>query len=432
MTFKHQSGRHDGGVTRRTTLKGLAAGAAVLAAPSYLRAQSAQTIKIGYISPQTGQMAPFGETDAFALDFIRKHLANGLEIGGKTYALEIIERDAQSNPNRAAELAGELCQNDGVHMLIPASTTDVTLPVSEQGELFEVPTISSTAPWQAVIMPRGGADQAFNWTYHFFWGLEDIIQTFVNMWNSVESNKKVGLLLPRNADGEVWGDDTIGLPPAMRAAGFEVISPSKFEIRTNDFSSQINAFKEAGCEILGGLVFPADLRTATIQMAQQGFKPKIMTVAAGLLFPSAVEAMGDLGAGMSTEVWWTPAFPYKSTLTGETSADLAVKWEQATGKQWTQPLGYSHAMWEIIVDTLKRSADPMDRAAIRDALKATNLDTVVGNVNWSKGPHPNVSKTPILGGQWRKGEKWPYDLKIVETQLYPIMEPESGLEMKSW
>ena len=72
MTFKHQSGRHDGGVTRRTTLKGLAAGAAVLAAPSYLRAQSAQTIKIGYISPQTGQMAPFGETDAFALDFIRK------------------------------------------------------------------------------------------------------------------------------------------------------------------------------------------------------------------------------------------------------------------------------------------------------------------------------------------------------------------------
>jgi branched-chain amino acid transport system substrate-binding protein len=308
----------------------------------------------------------------------------------------------------------------------------VTLPVSEQGELFEVPTISSTAPWQAVILPRGGADQSFNWTYHFFWGLEDIIQTFVNMWNSVESNKKVGLLLPRNADGEVWGDDKVGLPPAMRAAGFEVIAPSKFEIRTNDFSSQINAFKEAGCDILGGLVFPADLRTATIQMAQQGFRPKIMTVAAGLLFPSAVEAMGDLGAGMSTEVWWTPAFPNKSTLTGETSAELALRWEKATGKQWTQPLGYSHAMWEIIVDTLKRAADPMDRASIRDALKSTKLDTIVGHIDWSKGPHPNVSKTPILGGQWRKGEKWPYDLKIVETKLYPIMPPESGLEMKSW
>lgn len=420
------------GIRRRTVLKSIAAGTAALAAPSYLRAQSSNTIKIGFVSPQTGQMAPFGETDSYTLDRIRGLLGKGLTIGGKTYAVEIIQRDAQSNPNRAGELAGELCQNDNVHMLLPASTTDVTLPVSEQGELFEVPTISSTAPWQAVILPRGGMDQSFNWTYHFFWGLEDVIQTFVNMWNGIDSNKKVGLLLPRNADGEVWGDAKIGLPPAMRKAGFEVIAPSKFETRTNDFSSQISAFKEAGCDILGGLVFPADLRTATLQMAQQGFHPKIMTVAAGLLFPSAVEAIGTLGAGMSTEVWWTPAFPYKSTLTGESSAELAAKWETTTGKQWTQPLGYSHAMWEIVIDTLKRAKDPLDRAAIRDALKATNLDTVVGNVNWSKGPHPNVSKTPVLGGQWRKGQKWPYDLKIVETSLYPIMPPESGLEAKSW
>jgi branched-chain amino acid transport system substrate-binding protein len=423
------SSRH---ISRRTALKGIAAGAISLSAPSYLRAQSAQTIKIGFISPQTGQMAPFGETDSFTLNFIRQHLAKGLDIGGKTYGVEILERDAQSNPNRAGELAGELCQNDEVHILIPASTTDVTLPVSEQGELFGVPTLSSTAPWQAVVLPRGGADKAFDWTYHFFWGLEDIIQTYVNMWSSIPTNKKVGLLLPRNADGEVWGDDKIGLPPVMRAAGFEVVSPSKFEVRTNDFSSQINAFKEAGCEILGGLVFPADLRTATIQMAQQGFHPKIMSVAAGLLFPSAVEAMGALGGGMSTEVWWTPAFPYKSSLTGESSAELAATWEKTTSKQWTQPLGYSHAMWEIVVDTLKRSKDPMDRASIRDALKSTDLQTIVGNINWSKGPHPNVSKTPIMGGQWRKGEKWPFDLKIVESKLYPIMPPESALEIKSW
>ena len=419
-------------LTRRTTLKGLGTTAALLGAPSYLRAQSARVIKIGFVSPRTGQMAPFGETDTYALDFIRAYFANGLEIGGNTYTVDILERDAQSNPNRAAELAGELCQNDEVHVLIPASTTDITLPVSEQGELFQVPTLSSTAPWQAVILPRGGGDRAFDWTYHFFWGLEDIIGTFVNMWNGVESNKKVGLLLPRNADGEVWGDDTIGLPPAMRAAGFEVFAPSKFEVRTNDFSAQIREFKDAGCDILGGLVFPADLRTATIQMAQQGFNPKVMTVAAGLLFPSAVEAMGTLGAGMSTEVWWTPAFPYRSTLTGMSSAELATDWETSTGRQWTQPLGYSHAMWEIVVDALKRSGDPLDRTAIRDALRTTNLDTMVGNVNWANGPHPNVSKTPILGGQWRTGERWPFDLEIVETQLYPIIEPQSELEPKTW
>lgn len=50
-------------------------------------------------------------------------------------------------------------------------------------------------------MPRGG--EAFEWTYHFFWGLEDIIASFVNMWSGADTNKKVGLLLPRNRGGIV-------------------------------------------------------------------------------------------------------------------------------------------------------------------------------------------------------------------------------------
>ena len=80
-----------------------------------------------------------------------------------------------------------------------------------------------------------------------------------------------------------------------------------------------------------------------------------MTVAAALLFPSGVQAMGPLGDGMSSEVWWTPAFPFKSSLTGEVSRDVADEWESETGKQWTQPLGYTHAIWEVALDILKRS-----------------------------------------------------------------------------
>lgn len=419
-------------ISRRTALVGLGSTAGALAAPSILRAQSSATIRIGYVSPQTGQLGQFGETDAYALSWIRKYLANGLKIKDRTYQVQILDRDAQSNPNRAAELAGELIQNKEVHVIVPASTTDVTLPVSEQAELFGTPCISSTAPWQAVVMPRGGGKAPFQWTYHFFWGLEDIIGVYVNVWKSARSNRKVGLLLPKNADGEVWGDENIGFPPVLRKAGFEVIVPSKFEPRTNDFTAQISAFKEAGCEILGGLVYPGDLRTCVIQCSQQNFRPPIVTIAAGLLFPSAVEAIGSLGEGMSTEVWWTPSFPYPSSLTGESSAQIAAAWEGSTGKQWTQPLGYSHAIWEVILDTLKRAADPLDRAAIRDALKATDLQTLVGRVKFGEGPHPNVSKTPILGGQWVKGSKRPFDLKIVETSLYPIMKAEKTLEPLPW
>ena len=157
-----------------------------------------------------------------------------------------------------------------------------------------------------------------------------------------------------------------------------------------------------------------------------------MTMAAALLFPSAVEAMGDLGNGMSSEVWWTPAFPFKSSLTGQVSRDIADEWEAETNRQWTQPLGYSHAIWEVAIDALKRSGNPLDKTAVRDAIKATNLNTLIGPVNFSTGPHPNVSTTPIFGGQWVPGEKWMYDLKIVDNTVNQLFEPEQKMKILPW
>jgi branched-chain amino acid transport system substrate-binding protein len=152
----------------------------------------------------------------------------------------------------------------------------------------------------------------------------------------------------------------------------------------------------------------------------------------GLLFPSGVEALGDLGEGLTTEVWWTPAFPFKSTLTGQDSRQLADQWEAETNRQWTQPLGYSHAIWEVAIDALKRSGNPTDKAAIRDALKVTNMTTLAGPINFTTGPHPNVSTTPIFGGQWVKGEKWRYDLKIVDNTVNQLFAPEQKMTPLPW
>ena len=419
---------------RRTLLKGLGAvTAATIALPHYARAQGSKTIKIGVISPMTGPLSLFGDTDAYTVDKIMALVKDGIEVGGETYNIEILLRDAQSNPNKAAELAGDLILNDEVALMLPASTTDINNPTADQCELYGVPCISSNSPWQAFVMPRGGAENPFQWTYHFFWGLEDVLGTFTGMWKSIETNGKVGMLFPRNADGETWGNDDYGLPPAVRDAGFEAFAPSMFEPRTNDFSAQIAEFKSNDCDIVGGITYVADLKTFITQCNQQNYKPKVVTVAAALLFPSGIEAMGELGEGMSSEVWWTPAFPYTSSLTGQTSRELADVWEEETGKQWTQPLGYAHALWEVILDTLKRSSDPLDREANREALAATNLDTLVGKISFGDGPHPNVCKTPIFGGQWVKGEQWPFDLKIVDNSLYPdVLEPEAKMTPLDW
>lgn len=421
------------GIPRRMVLRGLGAGvaASALGAPRILRAATKGKIKVGYLTPATGPLGLFGETDGYSVQKIREHLGGTLTCNnGDTYDIDFIERDTQSNPNKAAELAGDLILNEEVHLLCPASTTDTIMPAMEQAELYETPCISSGAPWQAVIMPRGGGE--FDWTYHFFWGLDEALNTFVGLWNGLETNKNVGMLFPQNIDGETWGNDQYGLPVPTKAAGYEVTIPGYFQPRTNDFSAQISEFKKANCDIIGGITYPDDLKTFVTQANQQGFKPKAITVAAALLFPGGVEAMGPLGNGMTSEVWWTPAFPFQSTLTGQVSRALADQWEAEQKRQWTQPLGYSHALLKVAVDILKRSEDPLDREANRNSMAATDVTTIVGPIKFGGTPHKNVSTTPIFGGQWVKGEKWPYDLKIVDNSVNQLFAPEQKIVPLAW
>ena len=407
---------------RRQIVLGTGAAALGAAFPLGVNAQASGRIKIGYVSPQTGPLAPFGEADKFVLGGINASLKNGLTIGSKKYAVQILVRDSQSNPNRAGEVAGELILKEKVDLMVVASTPETTNPVSDQCELNGVPCISTVAPWQPWYIgrqanPAGGppAWKPFDWTWHFFWGLEDIIAVFTNMWNSLPSNKSIGGLFPNDGDGNAWGDKVVGFPPVLDKMGYKLTDPGRYQNLTQDFSAQIAAFKKANAEIVTGVVIPPDFKTFWTQAAQQGYKPKIVSVGKALLFPPAIEALGDLGDGLTTEVWWSPHHPFKSSLNGASAQKFAADYEAATKKQWTQPIGFVHALFEVAVDALKRSGDPQKKAAVRDAIASTKLNTIVGPIAWSGVPFKNVAKTPLVGGQWVKGKKHKYELVIVNN-----------------
>src|SRR3989304_7680261 len=71
-------------------------------------AAAGRTIKIGYVSPQTGPLAGFGEADNFILSGVQQVFADGLSAGGAKHPVEILVKDSQSDPNRATEAAADL------------------------------------------------------------------------------------------------------------------------------------------------------------------------------------------------------------------------------------------------------------------------------------------------------------------------------------
>jgi len=382
-------------------------GAASIATPAILKSTQAYAakpgIKIGFVSPQSGPLAGFGEADEFVLKGIREVFAGGVENNGKTYSVEIIAKDSQSNPNRAAEVAADLILQDEVDIIVAASTPDTTNPVADQAELNEVPCITTDCPWQPYFFGRNGNPaEGFDYTYHFFWGLEDVIGSFLDLWSGAGVAKTVGGLFPNDADGNAWGDKELGLPKPFAEAGYNLIDPGRYQPVNDDFSNYIGAFKDAGCEIVTGNMIPPDFATFWSQAAQQNFNPKVVTIGKALLFPSVIESLGDRAEGLSSEIWWSPNHPYSSSLTGASAKELADGYVSDTGRPWTQPIGFKHALFEVVRDVVSRAEDLEDTAAITSAIAETSLDTIVGKVDWSSGPVKNVTKTPLVAGQWQK------------------------------
>lgn len=409
-------------ISRRGVIQSGAAGAAILSTLSFTRKAHAQDgmIKIGFVSPKTGPLAGFAESDDYILEGINAVFADGIEIDGRTYGVEVIVKDSQSNPNRAADVAAELILDDEVNLMVVSSTPETTNPVSDQCEINGVPCISTVAPWQPWFFTRGGnPDAGFEYTYHFFWGLEDVVSVFTEMWSKVETNKSVGGLFPNDGDGNAWGDPELGFPKPLAAQGYTLSDPGRYQNMSDDFSAQISAFRNADAQIVTGVMIPPDFTTFWTQAAQQGFAPKVASMGKALLFPVAVETLGDAGHNLSSEVWWTPSHPFSSSISGQTAQQVADGYTEATGRQWTQPIGFAHALFEVAAEALKRSGDPMDYDRVRDALAETDMNTVVGPVNFRTGPVPNVSKTPLVGGQWRLGGDFQYDMVVTANANAP-------------
>lgn len=420
-------------ITRRKLLRSGAATGLALATPGLFAPAIAQgaKIRIGYVSPQSGPLAGFAESDAYNIE---SFLATS---AGQNF--EVIVKDSQSDPNRAAAVAKELIVDDEINLMIVASTPETTNPVATTCEAEGMPCISTKAPWQPWFIGQQGNPgdpaswQPFNYAYHYFWGLEDVIAVFLNMWNQLDTNKQVGGLFPNDGDGNAWGDPNVGVGPGFAAQGYTLNDPGRYQNLTDDFSAQINAFKAANADIVTGVVIPPDFTTFRNQSLQQGYKPKVITVAKAILFPQSVEALGEAGHNLSSEVWWSAQHPFKSSLTGQSCADLAADFTAKTGRPWTQPIGFVHSLFEVASNVMGRVSDVTDGDAVAEAIAATDLDTMVGKVAWKgEGVPPfaakNVTKTPLVGGQWRRKDDGTFDLVIVDNQTAPAISAAGKME----
>jgi len=208
-------------------------------------------------------------------------------------------------------------------------------------------------------------------------------------------------------------------PPIVEAAGYTLDMSSAYPDGTTNYSSMISAFKADKADFFTNVPLPPDFATMWKQSIQQGFRPKLATVAKVLLFPTDAYAMGSEVYNVATDTWWVPTLPWVSSFTGETCQQMANEFETATGGQWNANIS-NYSMFEVAYKALTSVTDPHDKAEVAAALHNVNMHALAGPLDFaSGGPAPGVAITPPAGVQWQKGTKYPLEMQIVDNTLLP-------------
>ena len=416
-----------------------AAGPATTSGPTTTAGPTAgRDIKLGLVSPKTGALAAFALADDWWVEYAGKAVPDGIVGGdGQKHNIVIIRADSQSDSNRAAQVAGDLISNSKVDMLMCSGSPDTVNPVADQAEANLTPCISNFVPWQPFFFGRGATpDKPFKWTYTHAIGLEDIVGNFVGMWQAVSTNKKVGFLFANDADGVAWTDLKTGLPPAVKAAGYQYFLPDLYPVGTEDFTKYISDFKKNGCEICCGTIITPDFVNFWKQAIQQSYHPKMLTIGKALLFPQTLDAIGPIAYNCTVEGVWKPDWPFKDSITGATCQQLADDYMAKTNAEWTAPIA-QYAKFEWAVDVYKRATDLENKETVVTAIQQTKLNTCLGlidftapvdmtDLNKSKHPVLNVYKVPTGGSQWVKGTKFPFEPVLVSN----VNSPELPINAK--
>ncbi|MBW1765572.1 MAG: ABC transporter substrate-binding protein [Deltaproteobacteria bacterium] len=406
------------GVTRREFIKTVGVAGAAAAGgslwPGKSQAATRDHILIGFPTPATGVLADFGESTAWAhkraLKEINKNGGIFIKDLGKKLPVKVKLVDTESDPTKTAELTARLIMKEKVDLMVVLHTPMIVNPTSAICEKFQVPCIASDCPVDSWL--HGGP---YKWAYNFFWEVDQATDVHTGMWNLQEgkTNKIVGCLWPNDPDGV---DAVKTHPLKFDKFGYKLVDVGRFPLGSPDFTSFISTWKKENVEILTGIIPVPDWIHCWRQCHQQGFIPKIVTMGKATLFPGAMMALGpDLAHGLTSDVWWSPHHPFKSSLTGESCRDLADAWTKDTGKYWTQPLGFDYAVFEVAAAALKR-ASSLDKAKIRDAIAKTDLETVAGPIKYNER---HFSRTPMCGGQWQKGKERPLEMKIIYNKEEP-------------
>jgi branched-chain amino acid transport system substrate-binding protein len=201
------------------------------------------TIKIGINAPLTGDIPKVGEGTKFSAEMWLEDIGGELEVGGKTYKVELVIEDNESKGESAAAVNSKLITQDEVLVIVGPQASKQAVPAGGVANDNKTPMVS---PWST--NPNTTLDRPWVFRTPFLdpfqgpvlanFATEELGATKAAVLYDVASDYPKGLA---EFFQQGWED--------IHGAG-SVVAFESFTTGDADFSAQLTKIKESGAEFI--------------------------------------------------------------------------------------------------------------------------------------------------------------------------------------
>jgi branched-chain amino acid transport system substrate-binding protein len=369
-------------------------------------------IELGASIPLTGKYGSLGTQVLAGYEYAIEDVnaAGGVYVEeyDATIPLRLTHYDDESDPTKAVSKMETLYSEQEVVVYLGGAASDMHAASAAIAEKNKVPYLGvAFALWQI-------HQQGYEYLFSPFWKSPamgaGLFEALNEMIPEGERPTKVAIF----QETTDWGIELGALwKENAPEYGYEVVAYEEYAPRTEDMSAMILSAKQAGAESLLALPNTPDGVAMVKQMHELGWTPKFMLL---IRAPDGYTWGADLGSEGDYVVLcpgWHPGVGFPG------ADEINARYEADFGRPAEVLVGPAYAIVQIVADAIER-AGTLDRDAIRDAIAATDMMTVIGPVTFREDGTGDVL-VPLV--QWQNGVQeliWPTD-RATAPFAYPAV-----------
>jgi branched-chain amino acid transport system substrate-binding protein len=349
-------------------------------------AKQDNVIKIGWLGPQTGDSALWGQAELATVQMMAEdyNKAGGIEVAGKKYQIQIVPYDDKGDSVEAVNVAKRLTSQDHVVAIVGAQGSGEAIAIAPIVNEAKVPTVASTATNPKVTVTESGTVNQYMFRACF----TDPYQGKVAAYFAYQR------LAKRNAAIFMTIDDpySTGLAQYFKEnfekAGGKIVATENYTSGEKDFRAPLTKIKNANPDIIFIPAYYNDVALIAKQARDLGIKTLLL---GGDGWPS--ENVIDLAGGPGGALEGC-MFVNHLDMQGDLAKPMRDEYKAKYGKNAELNSYMVHDALLMVIESIKK-AGSLDGEKVMKALEACDLEGITGHI--VIGPqHDPVGKTAWL------------------------------------